>query len=327
MTNEDHTDSPDTTLGGGDDETTVVPDIHPTQTAPELAWSSSDDTDEIARRSWRQTLGISAAVLVSAGLLAITFGAGWLMHRSPPESHPKAKPSTSAPAPAPSFGASAPPVAPAGPRAARPDDDEFVALAISPSALGAAYHAGFGTSGTQDKANRIALSECKADSGNDDCLLVNAGMFHGCVSYAIDSSKRNWASGAGTDSAAAIADALRRLGIPAHGSYAQCSDPPGLIRSGESSPEPPPPSAASAPNGPNTDKQFIAMIHERGITTSIGSEAEIRAAHTVCGLMDQGQTAPQIVPQLQAQNPGMGASGAQSFVDSAIAIYCPQYAP
>jgi hypothetical protein len=86
-----------------------------------------------------------------------------------------------------------------------------------------------------------------------------------------------------------------------------------------------PPHQVAAPA--SNDKQFIAMIHERGITTTIGPESEINAAHTVCGLMDHGQTAGQIAPVLQAQNPGISSSNAQAFVDSAIAIYCPQYVP
>jgi hypothetical protein len=61
-------------------------------------------------------------------------------------------------------------------------------------------------------------------------LLVNAGMFHGCVSFAINSSRGEWSSGSGADPAAARADAVRRLGSPAAFAYAQCSDPPGIVR-------------------------------------------------------------------------------------------------
>jgi hypothetical protein len=40
---------------------------------------------------------------------------------------------------------------------------------------------------------------CRASSGNDDCLLINAGMFHGCVAYAIDrADQTRWSSGAST---------------------------------------------------------------------------------------------------------------------------------
>jgi hypothetical protein len=126
--------------------------------------------------------------------------------------------------------ASAPAPESPAPQAARNDDDEFVALAISPRAIDTPHIGGWGTAGTQDRANQIALSECRAASGNDDCLLVNAGMFHGCVSYAIDISRRAWASGFGVDSESARADARSRLGTPASFVYAQCSDPPGVVR-------------------------------------------------------------------------------------------------
>lgn len=226
MTDDDDTHSAETARGAADDETTVVPDVRPTQAAPDLAWSSNDDTEEIGRRSWRQAWGISAAVVGAAILLAAAFGAGWLMHRSPGQELRSLKDLSGSS----SRAAPTTPALPAqaGPRAARPDDDEFVAVAISPSSLGAAHRSGFGTSGTQERANQIALSECKAFTGSDDCLPVGAGMFHGCVSYAIDSSLRTWASGSGADLDSARADALRRLGLPAHSSYVQCSNPPGI---------------------------------------------------------------------------------------------------
>jgi hypothetical protein len=34
-----------TTLGAADEHTTVVPDLHPTQAAPELAWSAEPEPD------------------------------------------------------------------------------------------------------------------------------------------------------------------------------------------------------------------------------------------------------------------------------------------
>jgi hypothetical protein len=55
-------------------------------------------------------------------------------------------------------------------------------------------------------------------------------MFHGCVSYAVDSSRRLWAGGKGIDAAEARADALRKLGTPAAAVSVQCSDPPGVIK-------------------------------------------------------------------------------------------------
>jgi hypothetical protein len=118
----------------------------------------------------------------------------------------------------------------AAPHAARPDDDEFVALAISPNSIGSGHSfGGFGTSGTQERANQIALSECRATHGNDECLLVNAGMFHGCVAYATNPNNQGWAGGSGADADQARTEATRRLGmVPAPSNvYARCSTPPG----------------------------------------------------------------------------------------------------
>src|SRR5271156_1538613 len=219
-----------TSHGAGDAETELVPPA--TAARPEQAWSNEEPVTEALSRPWRSVWAIAGIGLLCAVIVAFAiFGvvAAMRENRGGTQAAPTT-PTHSVAAPVPAPAAPPTPVTPAGPRAARPDDDEFIAIAISPSALDSGHLGGFGTSGTQDKANRIALSECKTDTGNDDCLPVNAGMFHGCVSYAIDSSRRNWASGSGADSAAAIADALRRLGGPAFISHVQCSDPPGLIR-------------------------------------------------------------------------------------------------
>jgi hypothetical protein len=102
-------------------------------------------------------------------------------------------------------------------------------MAVSVTAISSTQHkfAGFGTAGTQDEANRIALSECRV-LGNDDCLLVNAGVYHGCISVAIDPSTRSWASGSGPTVVAARADALHHKGASAP-TATHCSDPPGSV--------------------------------------------------------------------------------------------------
>ena len=113
--------------------------------------------------------------------------------------------------------------------AATPDDDEFVALAISPRAIGIptmSGEGGFGMAGTQAKADQIALSECRAASGNDDCLTVNAGIFHGCVAYAVNSATYSWAGGSGADESQARMDATHRLGKIPTFVAAKCSSPP-----------------------------------------------------------------------------------------------------
>jgi hypothetical protein len=229
--------------GAGDAATELVP---PTTVAdPAHAWSREEPVTEALSRPWRSVWVIAGMGLLCAVVVAFAiFGIVALVRENPPKSPTTPTHSSSAPAP----GSSAPP------QAARPDDDEFVAIAISPRAIGTIHIGGFGTSGTQDRANQIALSECRAITGNDDCLLVNAGMFHGCVSYATDISQHTWASGSGVDSDSARANALSRLGTPAFSVSVQCSVPPGILRSGSPAAPPATPSAElRMSNLPGTD--------------------------------------------------------------------------
>jgi hypothetical protein len=228
-----------TSHGAGEAETEFVPPA--TEAAPGHAWSVEEPVTEALSRPWRSAwviagIGVLCAVVVAFAIFGIF---ALVRHDVPPTT--------------PTHSASAP--APGPPQAARPDDDEFVAVAISPRAIGGLRPlGGFGTSGTQDKATQIALNECRATAGNDDCLAVNAGMFHGCVGYAIDSSERSWAGGSGVDADAARADALSRLGTPASSSFVQCSDPPGILRYGSPAVPPPTPSAElSIASLPGTD--------------------------------------------------------------------------
>ena len=96
------------------------------------------------------------------------------------------------------------------------DDEQFVALSFSPRSQQAAY----GRSGTQDRADQIALNECKAHTGDDLCLVV-ARMHHGCVSLVFD-DRGAWAGASGADQAAAEAHALALLPSATHGG-AKCS--------------------------------------------------------------------------------------------------------
>jgi hypothetical protein len=76
-------DNDDTILGAAADDTTVVPDIHPTQASRELAWSSEDETDEFERRSWGHTWRNAGIVVGAAALVAIGIGVfGLLTHHS-----------------------------------------------------------------------------------------------------------------------------------------------------------------------------------------------------------------------------------------------------
>lgn len=87
-------------------------------------------------------------------------------------------------------------------------DDDFVALAVS---VGSGRAAGWGTGGSQDQANQIALTHCSAEAG-DVCEVV-AGTRNGCASVAFDRSGR-FQGGSGPDTTASNADALTKLGAP-----------------------------------------------------------------------------------------------------------------
>jgi hypothetical protein len=238
-------DSPETAVGpsprAGDAETELVPPA--TAAAPEHAWSNEEPVTEVLPRQWRSVWTIAGAGLLCAIIVAfVIFGVVAMVRQN----HGVA--STNPTTPTRSASVPAAPASPPAPRAVRPDDDEFVAIAFSPHSLSTSHlAAAFGTSGTQDQANQTALSLCQAGSGSDDCLLVGAGMFHGCISLAIDPSLHSWANGTGVDAEAALAAALSKLGTPTPTFYTQCSDPPGIIRSRPtplSSPVPAPAPAA-----------------------------------------------------------------------------------
>ena len=317
-----------TSHGAGDAETELVPPA--TAAAAEHAWSWEEPETEALSRPWRSVWAISGIGLLCAVFVAFgIFGVVALVkedHRAP-----QTIPTT------PTLSASAPtPRSPAPPQAARPDDDEFVALAISPHGIGTSHLAGFGTSGIQDDANRIALSECRAGTGNDDCLLVNAGMFHGCVSFAINISQRNWASGSGVDSDAAranAANAMTRLGTPPSYVFVQCSDPPGIIKSGSDAAVPtspsttvtvqaaPPPSTVviTVPDATVADQNFLNKLRADGWLIT-NSQIMLNNAHAVCSRFKSGERSEQVNDELAAAT-GWNMTEALNFTSDVLLTY------
>ncbi|WP_231972113.1 DUF3761 domain-containing protein [Mycobacterium sp. E3251] len=95
------------------------------------------------------------------------------------------------------------------PAPATADNDEYVAIAIS---LVTGRPAGWGTAGSQTKANQIAVVEC-TDATGDNCEAV-AGMHNGCASVAIDPDAGRFQGGYGADTTASNADALAKLNSP-----------------------------------------------------------------------------------------------------------------
>lgn len=327
-----------TSHGAGEAQTEFVPPA--TEMAPRLAWSVEEPTTEaFARRPWRSVWAIAGVGLLCASIvaLAVIGVVGFVKEdHAGTQARPPAptQPAAALAPPAPAAAVALPPpallspaqTAPTAPQASRLDDDEFVAVALSPRALAGPHIAGFGTAGTQDKADQIALSECRANTGNDDCLLINGGMFHGCISYAIDSTARRWSSGSGADVATARANAQHRLEGAPDNTYTQCSDPPGLIRSSAPStaaaaPLPTPPSeAAPAVDAEQVYRNFVLGIPDLTITNWGIMET---GAHGICAYLGQGHTHNDATQLVLQGNNTVTAWQASALVNAATIAYCP----
>jgi Protein of unknown function (DUF732)/Domain of unknown function (DUF4189) len=345
--------------GAGDSETAIVAPV--TQLAPMLAWSVDEDETVQLHHSWASVWGQATVMVALAAAVAVVIGIlGWLGFRGddapvvpPPSTMPAAAlPPISTVAQATTMTVqAAPPIVtvtpaapspPAAPHAARPDDDEFVALAISPRAIGSPNMrgGGFGTSGTQARADQIALSECRA-TGNDDCLLINAGMFHGCVAYAIDSATHTWAGGSGADESQARMDATRRIGTTPAFVTAKCSTPPEVTPAPPMSmqtvdPKPteriPPPTTATVqaaprvidpgPSEADLDEQYLNDLTGAGLKITSVREV-IAGAHNVCAYLGAGHSEADAVGTAMNGNTTLTEGNARTLVDSAVRVYCP----
>jgi hypothetical protein len=331
----DTEDYPDTAAGTsrGDAETELVP---PASAAAGTAhaWSHEEPITEVLPRPWRSAWAIAGIGLLSAVIVAFAiFGVVALVkeNRGSTQTAP-ATPAHSVPASAPASAPASTQVAPPAPQPpAEPpaDDNEYVAMAISPAAIGARHTSGgYGDAGSQDKANQIALSECRANTGNDDCLLVNAGMYHGCVSYAIDSSAHGWASGSGADFAAARSDALRRL-ESAQFVGVHCSDPPGgNTKSAAPPPVPEPQVSAAVTPAPRaaqaSDQLYMTLLSQVPGTVITDPATAVAGGRNICpSLASNGRAATEAA--VQTNDPGFSPWQAAQVVNAAITAYCPQY--
>ena len=157
-----------------DETEIVIVDYPPTGSSETLeAWSQVEDEPDVDG-SWRAALSRAALPLFVAA--AVAFGIAVIASLVMERRHEDAPPPVAQPMPAYAL----PPIS-TGPTAKDPHDDEFIAMALSPSSLKAGQQngAGWGTSGTQENANQIALKECRSAAQFDDCMLIDVGMFHG----------------------------------------------------------------------------------------------------------------------------------------------------
>lgn len=73
-------DQPPTMAAADSDATTAMP--LPTQAAPDLAWSTEDETEEFRRQSWGLTWGRAAVLLACTCVIALAVGfGGWALLR------------------------------------------------------------------------------------------------------------------------------------------------------------------------------------------------------------------------------------------------------
>lgn len=324
-----------TSHGAGGDETEVVAPL--TQPAPDLAWSHDEPETEVMAQPWRSAWGVAAVVFACLVVIAVVVAAvGYaLVHTGHASSQASAPSTYAAPIQTPAPAAAPTPADPYG----------YVALAVSPRALTshAARHGGTAVTDTPEHAHQIALTECRDATGNDDCVLVNDGMYHGCVGIAVAADGR-WAGATGVDADSARAEATRKLGLPVWHGWEQCSNPPGVLGAGDvpSSPAaaaplpPPPPSTVTvqaapppaptaAPPPRDADRIFregVAGIPDMHIVNWDVAEA---GARSICGGFAKGMTRAQVVDEVQRNDPTFLPWQTSGMVNVALAAYCPQY--
>jgi hypothetical protein len=81
--------------------------------------------------------------------------------------------------------------------------------------------------------------------------------------------------------------------------------------------------AYGAPDGGSDDAGFLATVRSAGITYTDEGRA-VAFGKSVCGLIAAGKSGPELVQNLQRNNPGLTTDHATLFVGIAAKYYCPQ---
>jgi hypothetical protein len=84
-----------------------------------------------------------------------------------------------------------------------------------------------------------------------------------------------------------------------------------------------PPAHADPAMTIHDEAAFLASLRSAGITYTT-PEAAVQFAEAVCASMGNGEWGPQMVDELQTQNPGLTSDHASSFLAIAAKYYCPQ---
>lgn len=83
-------------------------------------------------------------------------------------------------------------------------------------------------------------------------------------------------------------------------------------------------SANADPGGTGgQDAAFLEALQSAGITYTDPVQV-VTAAHTLCGLVDGGESGLAVLSDLKAGNPGFSTDGAAEFAAIAARAYCPQ---
>jgi hypothetical protein len=81
--------------------------------------------------------------------------------------------------------------------------------------------------------------------------------------------------------------------------------------------------AHGEPGGGFDDAGFLATVRDAGITYT-NSDRAIAFGKAVCGWIGTGKPGPELVQDLQKNNPGMTTEHATLFVAISAKYYCPQ---
>lgn len=83
------------------------------------------------------------------------------------------------------------------------------------------------------------------------------------------------------------------------------------------------PASADPDSGAPDDAAFLASLRSAGVIVANPTQA-IAIGHSVCGQMAKGKSGPQLVSDLQIDNPGLSTDHAGVFIALAAKFYCPQ---
>ncbi|MEE2035132.1 DUF732 domain-containing protein [Rhodococcus chondri] len=87
------------------------------------------------------------------------------------------------------------------------------------------------------------------------------------------------------------------------------------------------PTLTDSETAARTDTVFLQMLDSYGIDYGTdGGDSAVVMGHTVCDALDRGVPEPELLPALMEDGPGYSRAHATLFIETSIAVYCPQHA-